>query len=324
MMMNQARLLPTDIIPMVNFAWNHSFTRVALNKKAIADRGWGPLNYNLLNDKCIRATMTESESKSFASMIKQQSSCSAAGGSGSSDSTSIMNVSSTEISDLTTDIASNEMNYDSKYLQKIPNTVTVSSKLNFSSGRSAAIAQTLLHEADLLRAREANRKKAQQGKEAEKKLQEAKKLTAMLNFNHLSCEVGADSLKLRLEMAEKRKEEEMQVQNRKKNKADERKRKFDEINKKLTHDNLPLDKLSTAQLKILCSHKKISSDKVCITRLKRSELIPLWLSWKDRVEQPDETSVIAVTSPVEETTDDVTDVNNETAATVNMSNINAV
>ena len=105
MMMNKATLLPTDIIPMVNYAWNHSFTRVILNKKAIAACGWGPLNYNLLNDKSIRATMTEAESQSFASMMKQQSS-STAGWSGSSDSyTSIMmNVSSTEISEFTTDM----------------------------------------------------------------------------------------------------------------------------------------------------------------------------------------------------------------------------
>jgi len=322
-MMDQSTLLPTDIIPMVNYAWNHSFTRVVLNKKAIADRGWGPLNYNLLNDKSIRATMTEAESKSFASMMKQQSS-STAGGYGSSYSTSIMNTSSTEISDITTDIASNEMNYDSKYLQKIPNTVTVSSKLNFSSGRSAAIAQTLLHEADLLKAREANRRKAQQGKEAEKKLQEVKKLTAMLNFNHLSCEVGIDSLNLRLEMAEKRKEEEMQVQNQKKDKVNERKRKFDEINKKLLLDNLPLDKLSTAQLKILCAHKKISSDKLSISKLKRSDLMPLWLSWRNRPERQEEQSFIAVTSPVEETTDDVTAVINDTGATTDELNVNAV
>ena len=75
------------------------------------------------------------------------------------------------------DIASTEMNYDSKYLQKIPNTVTVSSKLNFSVGRSADIAQTLLHESDLLKAREANRKKVQPGKEAEKKLKRSSKMS---------------------------------------------------------------------------------------------------------------------------------------------------
>ena len=144
----------------------------------------------------------------------------------------------------------------------------------------------------------------------------------MLNFNHLTCEVGIDSLKLRLEMAEKRKEEEMQVQNRKNNKANERKQKFDNINKQLTDDNLTLMKLSTAQLKILCAHKKISSDKVCISKLKHCELIPLWLSWKNWPEKEERST--AVTSPVEDTTDDVTATVNETGETIDALNVNAV
>jgi hypothetical protein len=41
-------LLPTDIIPLVNYAWEHSFMRVETNKKAICDRGWYQLNRNLL------------------------------------------------------------------------------------------------------------------------------------------------------------------------------------------------------------------------------------------------------------------------------------
>jgi hypothetical protein len=38
----------TDIVGLVTYAWKHSFDRVASNRKAIAERGWGPLNYNLL------------------------------------------------------------------------------------------------------------------------------------------------------------------------------------------------------------------------------------------------------------------------------------
>ena len=36
------------------------------------------------------------------------------------------------------------------------------------------------------------------------KLENAKKLTAMMNFNHIGCKVGEDFLKLRLEMATKK------------------------------------------------------------------------------------------------------------------------
>ena len=38
----------TDIVSLVSQAWNASFTRVDNNKKAVAECGWGPLNYNLL------------------------------------------------------------------------------------------------------------------------------------------------------------------------------------------------------------------------------------------------------------------------------------
>jgi hypothetical protein len=38
----------TDIVSLVSCAWNQSFARVASNQKAVAERGWGPLSYNLL------------------------------------------------------------------------------------------------------------------------------------------------------------------------------------------------------------------------------------------------------------------------------------
>jgi hypothetical protein len=38
----------TDIVRLVSHAWNASFSRVDNNKKAVAEHGWGPLNYNLL------------------------------------------------------------------------------------------------------------------------------------------------------------------------------------------------------------------------------------------------------------------------------------
>ncbi len=102
---------------MVNFSWDKFFTRIDLNKKAIADCGWNPLNYQLRLDKSIKATMTEAESKSFASMLKGNGiDCS-----DMCDST--INLTVSEISDFTA--SSVEMNNDSKYFQQIPNSVTV-------------------------------------------------------------------------------------------------------------------------------------------------------------------------------------------------------
>jgi hypothetical protein len=49
-------LSPTDIIPLVNRAWAASFATVDTNKKAIYDRGWYPLNRNLLLHTTLRAS----------------------------------------------------------------------------------------------------------------------------------------------------------------------------------------------------------------------------------------------------------------------------
>jgi hypothetical protein len=45
---------PTDIMPLVRKAWAASFGYPRYAKKAIAERGWGPLNYVLLQHKMFQ------------------------------------------------------------------------------------------------------------------------------------------------------------------------------------------------------------------------------------------------------------------------------
>ena len=52
---------PYEIIILINYAWAHSFARPLSNKKAIADRGWFPLNRALLLNKTLRTTMTDEQ-----------------------------------------------------------------------------------------------------------------------------------------------------------------------------------------------------------------------------------------------------------------------
>jgi hypothetical protein len=56
--MTHVELVSTDIIPLVNYAWERSFMKVESNKRAICDRGWYPLNRNLLLEPILRETMT--------------------------------------------------------------------------------------------------------------------------------------------------------------------------------------------------------------------------------------------------------------------------
>ena len=51
----------------------------------------------------------------------------------------------------------------------------------------------------------------------------------MLDFTRISCEVGKDSLQLRLKMAEKKEAEEMESINRKNKKVRDLKQKFEMI-----------------------------------------------------------------------------------------------
>ena len=51
----------TDIIPLINKAWNDSFAQVKKKKQAIAERGWYPLNRNILLNDELRSTMTPAE-----------------------------------------------------------------------------------------------------------------------------------------------------------------------------------------------------------------------------------------------------------------------
>ena len=127
--MDKPELLPTNIVPIVNYAWDWSFLRVEKILKAIRDRGWGPLNYALLNEDQIQATITELESKSYA----RKPSCNNTQSVQQSLShESIINTAEETISTLTNDPGM-YMNYQPKYLKIVPDTVTIGSKLNFST-----------------------------------------------------------------------------------------------------------------------------------------------------------------------------------------------
>jgi hypothetical protein len=61
-----------DIIPLVNIAWRRSFANVGTNKKAIATRGWNPLNRNLLLHKEIQSGRNSCEITQSINQNNQQ------------------------------------------------------------------------------------------------------------------------------------------------------------------------------------------------------------------------------------------------------------
>ncbi len=144
------------------------------------------------------------------------------------------------------------MNYDPYFLNKILNAVMVSTKLIFRTGRAAHVVRTLLHKTDILHARERNQKNAEKGKQMKEKLEKAKKLTAMCNFKTFGYKMGEDSLKARLKMAEKKHKEEERIIQRMTNWPNG---KLNTLSCK-KNENIPVEKLTLQQLKVLCMHKK--------------------------------------------------------------------
>ena len=51
---------------------------------------------------------------------------------------------------------------------------------------------------------------------------------------------------------------------------------------KIKNNNIPIEKLSIQQLKVLCMHKKQETNPVSISKLKRPGLLALWLRWQSR------------------------------------------
>ena len=124
--------------------------------------------------------MTDLETREYLSMLKSQSA-----------DQSTISVLTDENTKSTKRI---HLNFDPKYLTKvITESVTLSPKLNFSAGRAADVARRLIHDHDI-----------QEAREARQKLENANKLTAMLNFNTIGCKVREDSLKIRWDTAQKK------------------------------------------------------------------------------------------------------------------------
>ncbi len=46
-----------DIVGLVHCAWEHSFARAESSRRAIADRGWNPLTFNLLDHEELHSAI---------------------------------------------------------------------------------------------------------------------------------------------------------------------------------------------------------------------------------------------------------------------------
>ena len=134
-------LLPTDIIPMINKAWEVSFADEVGNVEAIYSRGWFPLTRKLLLHPSLRLTMTE-EDKQFEEELE---------------------LLPAHIENLLNDQASNKSNND---------------LLSFNSGYAATFIDRLVGQQDIERARARNHIKKQAGANTKTLMKQIKRLTS--------------------------------------------------------------------------------------------------------------------------------------------------
>ena len=251
-------LQATDLMPIINKAWSQSFARIKDNQKAISERGWNPLNYNLMLNPEIRATMTKQEREEE----------------GLPNSTIILPRNhglNQERSDSTTETESSiPTSVNSNATQQ-------SSTLNFSSGQSAATIESIIAATQLLERREQIKKEQDEGKKLAEKLKEAKRITTgMLYKTGDTIRLGPDIFTICKEN-EMKKDQEM----RSKMKADEEaylkvKAQADEI----IASSESIHKLSNKQLSIVLKSLKRNGDPALPN--KKKEMIELYEVWKLR------------------------------------------
>ena len=158
--------------------------------------------------------------------------------------------------------------------------------MNFQSGHSQRVLESLVHHHDLNQAWESIRANKAQGDAMKKKSFEIKKFTAMYNFKNIGCRIGKDSLQLKqLLSKEKEEREEKKKSDKERKEADKkrrnyintfnrirkekekfetRKRKYEEI----ISLNIPDDKLSKRQLSDLINFKKSKDDSFILSKMK--------------------------------------------------------
>ena len=253
-----ASLCATDIMPLVNKAWSSSFARVAMNKKAIAERGWGPLNRNLLLYKEVQHTMTKLERETFNGTIHNNPPLLAV---------DINSDNSTAVSDLS--------NVSQKFVNSRHHQKVIS--LNYSSGNSAMVLDTIVAENDLREARERNRIKKQEGEDMMSKLNDVKSVTAMYHFNQLGCKIGMDALDKKKEIFKMQQAKLLEARKKEEHDFRQKETKYNQVMALKLSD----DKLTAAQLKILLTMKKRKSDSP-FHSLKKAELQQLWKEWQWR------------------------------------------
>ena len=156
-----------EIIILVNYAWEQSFARIDCNRTAIVERGWFPLNRNLLLDKQLRSTMTteEQDEEAGEGVILPYT---------ASDNYAIIDETAPTI--------------DVQYLPP----VAAHQKPNVQNGMAAWCLDAIVANQDLMESRLRIKKNREDGQSMSEKLKNIKRMTAATMFLCGTTRLGED------------------------------------------------------------------------------------------------------------------------------------
>ena len=258
----------TDIIPLINKSWSTSFSRIEKNQKAIADRGWFPLNRNLLMIPEIRATMTANErqietgSSSIIlpnkSPVKQQVSATSAPESETRQYTLCDSTTNTDTSTTTT------------------NSDTKPPSLNFNTGTASFVLDAIVQHEDLQKARERIKREQEDGKSVSEKFKKSSKITAGIIWkcgtNHLGKNV--------LDVMKQDQVKKYQAEKEKIQKAENAYLKMKHESDALIATGKAISQFNLKELTTIIKPYKRNGDKALPK--KKEQIIKLYDEWKNR------------------------------------------
>ena len=265
--MFNTNLLRTDIVPIVNYAWEKSFAVVQNNCNAISERGWNPLNRNLLTHPEVISYRLSTEhylqSPTHSSIISITMSTSNR---------------SMESSQQQSQVSSNEISTNSQ--------VDIQD-LNLERGYAGTVITDILQ--DALKSQQCLANLEQRkvtGKTLYDAHDEGKRLTAGLMFDHDKVMLDLDVLGLVKEKNDRKYE--LAVVKAVKVLIDFRKRQH-KINNMIDEGllTLPTSQLKSDDLKILLQWKKRKGDKA-LSSIKVVDVRTMWDEFKVRNHQSEE------------------------------------
>ena len=258
MCISKPTIFAYEIILLVNYAWAHSFGKVATNQHAIAERGWNPLNRNLLLNSQLRATMTmdekTAEQASGTILIPYHA------------------------LDNFVHIDESLPTYDptclpSPALDKSP-------ALNMTTGTAAFCIDSIVHHSDLMESRERIKNKRENGKTVQQLIEEISRVSAGNVFLAGTCRLGQDVMaKVQANYEHAQEKERSSLIAAKASDLATKKRGMDVLAL-----NLLPTKWNVAQLKSVVNMLKVPGDTAIPT--KKADLYARYLQWKTRTLAP--------------------------------------